>query len=260
VRALLGAADAAGPGLVTEASLPALLFRASSPRLSIDDIVTLARLAAVEPGSPNAEFAALGQPSVPPANLDTITADGVELALRARAELAVPPSAALEQDLDLERVVLARLGVRVEEVHLDDPWIDGVAVAAPNQRPLIAVNRTGRFARTPWGRRMTLAHELCHLLHDVDDRGRVAIVSNPWADAARERRANAFAVTLLAPEAAIEAVLDRDPSGWSKARLRRAMEILGVGLTTLTRQLQNLGWISASEREAWVDELAEEGR
>ena len=101
---------------------------------------------------------------------------------------------------------------------------------------------------------MTLAHELCHLLHDGET-SRVGIVSNRWAPYLMERRANAFAAMLLMPDAALEAALDRRSERWTRHDLCRAMHQLGVGVTALTRQLRNRGWISESEREGWVDEL-----
>ena len=104
---------------------------------------------------------------------------------------------------------------------------------------------------------MTLAHELCHLLRDGERAGVSGIVSSRWAPYLVERRANAFAVMLLAPEPALAAILDRHADRWTRSDLKAAMAHLGIGVTTLTRQLCNLGWISESEREALVDELTE---
>jgi hypothetical protein len=64
-------------------------------------------------------------------------------------------------------VLLERLGIDLEEVQLDDEGVDGVAAKAPRMKAVIAVNQSGRFARTAVGRRMTIAHELCYLLFDV---------------------------------------------------------------------------------------------
>ena len=103
---------------------------------------------------------------------------------------------------------------------------------------------------------MTLAHELCHLLYDLEDDGRVGVVSNPWAPQAMERRANAFAAMLLMPREALRSVLPREPRDWSIDGLREAMATLGVGKSALTWHMYNLGLItSPSEREAWLDEL-----
>lgn len=255
VRALLDATAPQG-GLVARATLPALLFRSASPRLSEDDLAILVRLAGASGGEATTAFTSLRARAPVPAHLEAVTMDGVERAHVVREVLGLADAQPLVDADDLETVLLPRLGVEVEDVHLDDTGVDGIAIAAPDRAPLIAINGSGRFARTPWGRRMTLAHELCHLLYDADDRGLVGVVSNPWADAATERRANAFAVTLLAPEAALAAVLPQAPARWTRQALRAAMERLGIGVTTLTWQLQNLGWISDSDRRSWVEELS----
>jgi Zn-dependent peptidase ImmA (M78 family) len=180
--------------------------------------------------------------------------DGLERAIQVREALELPAGAPLKDAYDLEGVILKRLGVRVTEISLDDSGVDGVAISSPGVTPTIAVNLSSSRAATSWGRRMMLAHELCHLLFDIDAGGRVGVVSSRWADAAIERRANAFAVMLLVPESALAGVLARDEARrWTLADLRVAMAHLGVGVTTLTWQLQNLGWIDSSAREAWLD-------
>lgn len=46
---------------------------------------------------------------------------------------------------------------------------------------------------------------------------------------------------------------DGDPETWEADDLQTAMVELGVGIQTLTWNLKNLGWISESERQAWLD-------
>lgn len=191
----------------------------------------------------------------PPLDVMAITDAGYERALGLRRELGVALELPLTGDMDLERVVMARLGVQIVDVRLDDSNVEGVAVVSAGRMPLVAVNLSGRFARTRWGRRMTLAHELCHLLYDIDEDGRVGVVSNPWAPQAMERRANAFAAMLLMPPAAVRSVLPREPRDFTADGLRQAMVALGVGKSALTWHLYNLGLVSSSEREAWLDEL-----
>lgn len=256
VQAILGLDSPREPALVTHATLPALLFRSAAPTLSPNDLNVLIRLAGE---APSAESLAL-QPYRTPAPLSSsawaVTSDGLERALEFRDALSLPPEAPLTGDFDLETVLLPRLGIRLEQVHLDDVSVDGIAIAGPDRAPVIAVNGSSPRAATPWGRRATLAHELCHLLFDMDDTGRVGLVSNPWADAAMERRANAFAVMLLAPEAAIRTSLARERAAeWTRADLNAVMKHLVVGITTLTWQLQNLGWIDAASRESWLDNV-----
>lgn len=256
VRAILGLDAPQAPSLVTQATVPALLFRSASPRLSNDDLNILIRLARQSRGGPTAALLGLRAEAPLPGSPAAITCDGLERALEVRAAIGLPEDAPLTEAWDLEVVLLPRLGVTVQDVHLDDPGVEGIALASPEIAPTIAVNLTGRYAQTPWGRRMTLAHELCHLLFDVGEDGRVGIVSNAWADAGGERRANAFAVNLLAPEPALRAVLSAsDAEKWRSVDLARAMTHLRVGKTTLIWQMHNLGWIDAAARDYWLDTL-----
>ncbi|MBZ0153274.1 MAG: ImmA/IrrE family metallo-endopeptidase [Planctomycetes bacterium] len=251
---LLGLDQDAQSGLVTELPVPVLMYRSASPALSSHDLQSLLELAIerpVEAGLLGGLQSCTGLPQDPAA----ITQQGLQLGYWLREQMGLPASAPLVGELDLEAVLLERLGVDLEEVQLNDEGVDGVAAKAPGKKAVIAVNRSGRFARTAVGRRMTIAHELCHLLFDVDEQGRVGVVSNPWAPYAAERRANAFAVMLLLPESALEARLTRDASRWTPELLREVMRDMGVGRSTLTWQLYNLEWISDSERLAWADAL-----
>ncbi|MCA9711242.1 MAG: ImmA/IrrE family metallo-endopeptidase, partial [Myxococcales bacterium] len=255
LRSLLGLTETRGRGPIASLTVPAMLLRSTAPSLSaadVDKLVSLTSSPAADP-LPLADWQSHEPP--PAAGRMAITEDGYERALDLREALALAPTAPLSRDDDLERVLLPRLGVEVVDIQLDDANVDGVAVLNPGHRPLIAVNLSGRFSRSPWGRRMTLAHELCHLLYDLDESGRVGVVSNPWAPQRMERRANAFAAMLLMPRAAVTARLPDDPRRWTAGLLRDAMQELGVGKSSFTWQLVNLGLISVSERDAWLDEL-----
>jgi Zn-dependent peptidase ImmA (M78 family) len=254
VRYLLGIRERASTGLVTPLTVPAMLCRSASPSSSNSDLEQLIRLSESTTEG-RASLLDLEHHAPPPFVPMAITHDGYERAQEFRRALGIPEELPLTQSHDLEQILLPRLGVRVADVRLEDSRVDGVAILHPGRMPLIGVNLSGRFASKPWGRRMTLAHELCHLLHDLDDDGRVGIVSNPWAPQTMERRANAFAAMLLMPRAAVEAVLPRQPRDWTSQALHEAMGTLGVGKTTLVYHLYNLGTISHSERDAWLDEL-----
>ncbi|MGM0578319.1 MAG: ImmA/IrrE family metallo-endopeptidase [Myxococcota bacterium] len=257
VKALLGLSENPAPGLVTPLPPPVLLYRSASPRLSERDLTSLLQLAGQADECAGTHLDRYREASRPIGGPQDITQDGVDRALAFREAFGVPEHAPMTGEYDIEAALLPVLGIAVQDLHLDDVEVDGVAIVAPGRRPTIAVNRSGRFAKKPWGRRMTLAHELCHLLYDGDGSGRVGIVSSPWAPYPLERRANAFAAMLLAPEPAVAAVLSRDTESWTPQTLREAMRALGVGVSTLTRHLQNLGWITGSEQAAWVDDLTE---
>ena len=58
-----------------------------------------------------------------------------------------------------------RFGIHVGEITLQDPAIRAVSIAGPRHQPSVFVNlKYQAIASEP--RRFTLAHELCHLLHD----------------------------------------------------------------------------------------------
>jgi Zn-dependent peptidase ImmA (M78 family) len=257
VRSLLGLEGPAEGGLYAVLPPPVLLYRSVSPALSEIDLHRLIDLAR-RPGA--AAASRLGELREPARCLGTpsdITQDGLDRALALRDALGLGHELPLTGSHDLERELLPALGVEIADVHLDDTGVDGAAIFRLGRAPLIAINRSGRYARSPWGRRMTLAHELCHLLYDGQGAdGTVGIVFNPWAPYPLERRANAFAAMLLAPEAAIETVLTHDSELWTASDLRAAMAFLGVGANTLAWHLYNLRWIGASERDAWLDELS----
>ncbi len=256
VRSLLGIHDhdEDDAGIVSPLTVPAMLFRSAAPSLTPADLQALMRLAATA-SEGRAALAEHQCHAPPPFSPMAITEDGYERALELRRALGLAPNVPLTQSNDLESVWMARLGVQVVNVQLDDLRVDGVAVLAPGRMPLVAVNLSGRFSRTPWGRRMTLAHELCHLLYDIDEDGSVGVVSNPWAPQLLERRANAFAAMLLMPRELIETVLPREPRDWTAAALTEAMATLRVGKSALLWHIYNFGLLSASEREAWLDEL-----
>ena len=241
-------------GLVSRLTVPALLYRSSQPSLTAADLAELLRFTRDLPED-EGRLEPFRVRERPPSSLEAITQDGLDKALELRRTAGIPEDVPLTGERDLESWLREELCIRVEDIRLDDTHVDGAAAHTPGRAPLIAVNKSGRFSSRTWGRRMTLAHELCHLLHDFGTDGEVGIVSNPWAPYALERRANAFAAMLLVPERLLQTLLPRDPDQWTPGLLRDAMARFGVGRSTLTWQLYNLNWITASEREAWLDEL-----
>ena len=143
------------------------------------------------------------------------------------------------------------LGIPVIQASLQE-HISGATVAATDGRGKehrgIVLNVEGPN-RNVWARRITLAHEIGHLLYDPDDRlERVRVDSyegsnrNPeYSEDYVEQRANAFAVAFLAP---LDAVRDREPmpapgrpiSGES---ISRVMRHFGMSLTSARFHLAN---------------------
>jgi len=232
-----------------------MLFRAANPALTTADLLQLVSVSRQPVVGAELRLHQHQRPSSRPTSLEAVTQDGYEKALELRSAMGVDVSLPLMGALDLETTLLTRLGVSVVELTLDDYQVDGAAISRPEQRPVIAVNLSGKFSSSRWGRRMTLAHELCHLLYDLSDDGEVGVLSNPWAPYLLERRANAFAAMLLMPEPTLATTLPRTPRQWTPDSLNAAMGVLGVGRSALTWHLYNLRWITASERRAWLDAL-----
>lgn len=146
------------------------------------------------------------------------------------------------------RGIAAGLGIEVVEEALETDGIRGVAVAGQGFAPTILLNRTSPFNLNEFGKRYTLAHELCHILHDRSRARRVTHVSGPWVEPGIERRANAFAAYLLMPRALLV-------KGWQPQfeASRNEFVALAAGLrvneSALTEHLYNLGLIDELARE-----------
>jgi hypothetical protein len=57
------------------------------------------------------------------------------------------------------------------------------------------------------------------------------------------------------PRQALEACLPANPRQWTPEDLHEAMGFLGVGRTALMNHLHNLGFISHSAKNAWLDAI-----
>jgi hypothetical protein len=99
-------------------------------------------------------------------------------------------------------------------------------------------------------RRFTLAHELCHLLHDRNVGARLAVASGPWAPRGVERRANAFAAMFLMPPDLVTRTLAADPEPvYSPGGVRFFADALQVSLRAAVNHLHNLGLLDEPERD-----------
>ncbi|MDS0135764.1 MULTISPECIES: DUF6575 domain-containing protein [unclassified Amycolatopsis] len=118
---------------------------------------------------------------------------GYELADRFRRYLDLDPS----EPINPEEWLLS-LGVEIRSFSLASV-IDAVAVWGPLHGPCIVVNDEGLHSQSLAGRRITLAHELCHLL--IDRRGSLPLVEVLGGRVleSAEARARAFAAELLLP-------------------------------------------------------------
>lgn len=158
------------------------------------------------------------------------------------------------------RTIAERLGVRVVWVTEDDAdrLVDGACVRVPRPAILVNVLEPGRY---PWRGRITLAHELGHLLFDLADPKRQVFVSAPSTRSPHrfeelEQVARAFAACFLAPtEGVRDAIRGMDPT--SEQAVRKVGSLFGVGRTVAINRLHHVFGLSSSQREAMERRLAE---
>ncbi len=128
--------------------------------------------------------------------------------------------------------------------------LDAVSMASPEVGAVVLSNTRGDHMRAAPGRRITWAHELCHLLFDRSkmlEIRRFCAVSRPpkrrrcegdelWERV--EQRARAFAVYFLAPRTSVLQQWER--GGTVEARVRRVMDLFGLGYEATRSHLDNL--------------------
>ena len=153
-------------------------------------------------------------------------------------------------------VMVEELGIGSTDLELSDSEIRGVSMAGEDHRPGIVVNGLHYRNEHPFGRRFTLAHELCHVLFDREEGRRLAVASGPWAPRGIEQRANAFAAMLLMPPSLIERVVPRltHPLDSSEG-VREAAHLLEAGVGALLHHLRNTRFITDTDRERIEEEI-----
>ena len=143
----------------------------------------------------------------------------------------------VEEQLDIP-VIQARLPNRIAGATVITTDESGEAARG------VVLNTVGDNQNV-WIRRVTLAHELGHLLYDLDDRlerVRVDSYENNQADAQAdttdyiEQRANAFAVAFLAPNDAVRQVA---PTPVSEESVAGVMDTFGISHTSARYHIAN---------------------
>ena len=155
-----------------------------------------------------------------------------------------------------------------------DSNIDGASTREPIAAVL--VNLVGGAERW-WRTRMTLAHELCHLLFDSmpnaaqqhmvmfsphrerDLRGTSSFqfYELPVPLERMEKRANAFASHFMAPGRAIRALVPRNDAT-SESAITLLCQHFGIGRVTAINQLSNVFSLSKQERARMIDRTSAE--
>lgn len=224
----------------------ALLFGSASPTITAGDAKKLARLLldAYEP-SPVDRLAdlALDEP------IDPLLQPWSHGYLLADDLLDKIGHAYKESRVDV-KALLGGWHVSLSEVDLDDQDLRAVAFAGTEHAPSIVLNSNHRSAGSVRARRFTLAHELCHLLHDRSQGTRLAMASGPWAPKAIEQRANAFAAWLLMPPESLNSAIACTGSPVDSLEgVRVLADRLDVSRATLVEHLCNLGYIHEEARD-----------
>jgi len=240
-------ATAGGSRVVLEgSSAAALMFGSTAPSIGKDDVLEIANVL-VELSSGPADGALNSISRDEP--LDTGGGppwqQGYSLAEEFLEELGLSEREG-DDRVDIERL-LDKLGVNRIRVGLADESIRVVAMVGPNLRPGVGWNRNNHANLHEYGRRFTLAHELCHLLFDRGAGQRLAMASGPWAPVAIERRANAFAAMLLMPTSRVRHIV----AGLNEPIRLPSVETISHRLRTsfeaTLQHLRNLGYLDRDQ-------------
>lgn len=165
-----------------------------SAGLSVDEIAQIVKVVNSTPKTTTRELDVLSREAarvVDTATLEFTT--GYDLAKWYRQQLGKTSTERIDP-----ASCLYGLGVAVSEAALSSV-VDAVAVWGPHHGPSVIVNKKGQHSKSPGGLRVTLAHELGHILLDRPDSLPLAEVLGGRANESVERRARAFAVELLLP-------------------------------------------------------------
>jgi Zn-dependent peptidase ImmA (M78 family) len=160
--------------------------------------------------------------------------EGLEAARALRRHLGIESTVRVEP-----KEILEQLGVPVHVISVARAEaLEAFAVWGPRRGPAVFVNDVGRRAKD--GRRVTLAHELCHLLLDRDGALPVGDVMRGREPGHIEARARAFAAELLLPQQ----VAGEEYAAWSgdaKKLARRLGRRYGVSLEMVAWNIRNSG-------------------
>ncbi len=210
-----------------------LLRSAQSSKISLSDIESIWGKLQPNTGNRFQHLRALAKGMNAQIDLREPWQSGYHLARLVRAELSIPETGYF----DIEAAV-QKLGVDVQDASFADESILAACVGSPQFAPLIVVNTRCDDANGPSGRRITLAHELCHLLFDRSRMQSFARFEGGAAETDRliEMRANAFAVELLAP---IRSFIRPDGNLMTDEEAEKLSVELQVSIVAVRRHVQN---------------------
>ena len=232
-----------------------LMFGSVSPTIGLGDAEMLARELATQFSSAGEEsrLAELCSDRPLGASSEPAWKQGYSLAEELIETLhSVMPD---EGPVDIE-AIYNELGIGIRHIRLVDRKIRAVAIAGPRHKPAVLLNAAEQY-RGSTRRRFTLAHELCHILHDRSYGARLAMASGPWAPSDVERRASAFAAMLLMPKDHVPAVVSRltDPVEKERA-IWEVANHFQTSFTATLDHLCNLGYLDEDARWSIRDRIA----
>lgn len=171
---------------------------------------------------------------------------GYALAEKVRRHIGLKPDEPIES---LRELLETKLAVPLVQDKLSARFA-GATIANGANRGII-VNEEGHNERV-WTRRMTLAHEIGHLVGDPDPRlnklrvdGYDRLGKNLDSETDNvERRANGFAVAFLAPPEAVRSIAQAAPS--SKAALEIVTNTFGISRTAAIYHIYNVAKLDTS--------------
>lgn len=145
---------------------------------------------------------------------------GYRLASMLRLHLGRP-----DGSVDPEQV-LVNWRVAVREINIEEPCLDAIAVWDEKRCATVLINKAGLRAQLPTGRRSTLAHEICHILVDLDGALPMIEVLGGAAPRCIEQRADAFAAEFLLPRSLANAYVENARSGGKNISIQTIVNAL----------------------------------
>lgn len=150
--------------------------------------------------------------------------------------------------VDVE-ALLRGLGVEVVELNFRTDRIDAVAVWGA-RGPAIALNFSRAYSTDTKRTRITLAHELCHMLVDRNGGLPFCDVLGGKVDDYVERRAKAFAAELLLPRQSVEHEWSMWRAGTFSDFQHSLSQVYGVSKTVICAQVHNSSVFGRLDRVA----------
>jgi Zn-dependent peptidase ImmA (M78 family) len=246
VRRMITDARPASPLVVVGSAYARLLYGAAAPAIEPSDVVALTRQIVENYVDDASQW--LAQLNLPLDAADFAQLSPGEQGSRLGEKACELLDATSGGWVDIQSVLRAA-DIKIEEISLSDVELRAVSVFGPTQRPRIILNGNTRWAQSSGARRFTLAHELCHLILDREYGDELAIASGPWAPAAIEQRANAFAAAFLMPTWLLrEGLANANAPADDPETIRSVSAGLRVSVSSLVDRLYNLDELTSDER------------